>query len=87
MDVVTFTVSGILSLALTTAVGVYAHFLIVREVGKLTKELEEIKLINQTTLQTQQYNLENRRKAEIVAELFALWSQSGPIARRWNSWK
>ncbi len=48
------------------------------EVRRLAKEMEEIRHINQTILQQENYNLNLRLKAEVVAEYFALWIQSAP---------
>ena len=80
MDATTvITISSIISLVLSTTAAIFSHSLVVREVRKLTRELEDIKLINQTILQEQVYHLENRRKAEMVAEYFALWNQSAPM--------
>jgi hypothetical protein len=72
----TFTLTGIAAFVITTGVSIWTHKLVVNEVGRLSRELVDIRLVNEQILQTNAYQLENRRKAEMVAELFALWIQS-----------
>jgi hypothetical protein len=72
-----YTLTGFGILAITTVISILKHSIVVREVGRLAKDLEDLKLVNKQVLLKTNYDLENRRKAEMVAELFSLWIQGG----------
>ncbi len=72
----TFTIAGIAAFVMTTGVSIWTHRLVVNEVGRLTRELADIRLVNEQMLQENAFQIEKRRKAEMVSELFALWIQS-----------
>lgn len=74
----TFTITGIGAFLITTVVSILTHRLIVKEVGKLTKELADIKLVNEHISQEYAFQIEKRKKGEMLSELFALWIQSAP---------
>jgi hypothetical protein len=78
MDTLTLTVSGFISFVITAGAVYILHRMLVGHVGRLAARVEDIRLMNQITLQQYAFDAENRRKIQIVAELFALWRQTAP---------
>lgn len=81
MEEHTLTWAAIISLLISGLVSFVLHKMLVKDISKTLKDLEDTKNENQRLLSKLRYEYDLRKKTEIVAELFALWYQTFPNTR------
>jgi hypothetical protein len=81
MDATTITWAGIISLIISTIATIIVHKILAKDLSKVLSDLQFIKHQYETALAKNTYDLENRRKTELIAELFVFWQQTGNPAK------